>query len=132
MNSLVSPTIKKLRNNRVGYMNSITARWMMYVQIVFLVLSFWVFLFITPAKAEPLLNDDASTAALVVVASLQNQHGPVEYRPADPQKLAHKNMQQKHTYTTAQLKAMARAKRDYNERKMASYSGNLWAMYAKP
>jgi hypothetical protein len=96
-------------------------------------LSFWVFLFIAPAKAEPLLNDTASNAGLVLAISLHNQHGPVEYRPANSQKF----VQQKYKHSQQQREAMMRAKRDYNaknynERKMASYSGNLWAMNAKP
>jgi hypothetical protein len=93
-------------------------------------LSFWVFLFIAPAKAEPLLNDTASNAGLVLAISLHNQQGPVEYRPANSQKF----VQQKYKYFKERRDQNAKNynAKNYNERKMASYSGNLWAMNAKP
>lgn len=111
-------------------MKSITARWMIYVQIIFLALSFWIFLFIAPVKADPFMGGKPSSLAMVVVAaSLQNQHGPVEYRPA---KVQHKTTAT--FYSSAQREAMKRAAANarYNERSNVSYSGNLWAMNAKP
>ena len=110
-------------------MNSVTARWMFYVQIIFLVLSLWLFpFFIAPLKAEPLLSKDTSAAALVIAASLQNAHGPVEYRPQDPHKvLAEGGKGMRGDHHKARLTAQ-----ENKPRNKVSYSGNLLAMNAKP
>lgn len=108
-------------------MENITARWMFYIQIIFLAISLWLFpFFVAPLKAEPLLTKDASAAALVMAASLNSLHGPVEYRPAQ-KPITAQNAQQDKGAQIALITSQEKI-----DRNNVSYSGNLWAVKAKP
>jgi hypothetical protein len=109
-------------------MNSITARWMFYVQIVFLALALWLFpFFMTPVKAEPVLTKHVATIGVVLAVGLQDMHGPVEYRPQ-----LHNKVQIFSTPKLVENRNRSRRAYEVSDLKTASYSGNLWAMNAKP